>query len=407
MRRAFRAAVLRGWRVVATAGLAISLLSCSGAADYVTAPVEIGDVRDVVPAVGTLRPVTSVEVRPTITGRVARLLVNPNDRVSAGQPLALVDSDSLQIELRSAQEAHASATAAKSAAAARLEQARISLATRRTLAAQGFVSEAALASSQSEVRILEAALVRHHAEVERASTEIAAALNALEEATIRAPMSGVVLALEVAPGDIVGPASERPIAVVASELSVLEVQVLVPETDIAAIHEDARVMFRVDAFPGQVFEGHTQSVALQPVESGAFVSYPVVVRVANPAGRLRPGMTAAVEFVNAEVRQVTRIPIEALYFEPEDYVPELSPDLMRELQESGATDPAALRAAEMGTLFARRLRRVFVFHDGGWERREVRIGGESSEHVEVVSGLAPGEVVVLDRMATDSATVSG
>jgi HlyD family secretion protein len=166
---------------------------------------------------------------------------------------------------------------------------------------------------------------------------------------------------------------------------------------------DMAVRATVDADPGLFFSGTIEEIRRAPVVRGRFVSYVVIVEAANRSGLLLPGMTASVEFVRAEARQVMRIPIEALYFRPSDFQVEISASTIAEFErrtgQSLPEDPdlraATLTGLDFALLARQGLRRVFVLSDGDWEAREIRIGGEDQTHVEVTSGLQVGEEVII------------
>ena len=127
------------------------------------------------------------------------------------------------------------------------------------------------------------------------------------------------------------------------------------------------------------------------------VSYPVLIDADNAQGDLFPGMTASVEFIHADARNVLRVPIQALYLTPSTYVPVLSDELTRALQRQGLTNREAMIGAELGTLIFAKKQRIFVLEKGKPVVRAVRVGAQSTDFVEIVEGVRPGERVIVQE----------
>ena len=377
--------------------VAVVLVGCADHSDktYVTAEVALGDVRDVVPAVGTVEPVSQIEVRADAPGRVLVVLVQPNSRVIAGQVLARIQPDRLNLDVEAAEASRNAAQAVVSEMRARSDQARQNLANRRTLSEAGFISRAALNDAEAQARAAQASLSRSEADAARAAVQVRAARALLSDVLVRAPSDGFVLSREVEPGQVVAPASEKPLFVIVSDTSKVVVEALVAEPDISRVTADARIVFTVEAYPGERFVGRLKDVLREPRRDRNFVSYPVRIEADNLDGRLFPGMTASVEFIHADARRVLRIPIEAIYFTPEGYVPTLPPDLAAKLKRRGLTQAPALDGAEVGRLYAQGFHRTFVITPRGPQMRPVRIGAQSAEYLEVREGLKAGDLVMV------------
>lgn len=383
-------------RLAAIFGLVGGLLgACQGPdrADYATAEVAMGDVRDVIPAVGSVKALSEIEVRADTPGRVVAVIVEANAQVRAGQPLARIRPDRLALDAEAARAEHAAAAAAVAEARTRVEQAERNLANRRTLAEKDFISPAALNEAEANARAAAALLNRASADAMRTAVRVRAADDVLGDVIVRAPSDGFVLTRNVQPGQVVTVAGEEPLFVIASATDRVLIEALVAEPDIGRITPDARVVFTVEAYPGKTFDGRLRDVLRAPRRDRNFVSYPVLIEAENPDNTLFPGMTAAVEFIHADARNVLRIPVEAVYFKPAGYVPRLPPDLQRKLERLGLNDPIAADGAEMGRLFATGRQRVFVMTPGGPAMRAIRIGAESPDFIEVTEGLAAGDVV--------------
>ncbi|HYF26987.1 MAG TPA: efflux RND transporter periplasmic adaptor subunit [Baekduia sp.] len=365
--------------------------------EYQSEPVAVGDIRDVVPAVGRLKPKTSVEVRAVATGRVEAVLVEPNAVVRAGDPLARIATADAAVDVREAR-------ADREARAAALAETRVieaeslrALANREKLVARGLYSQASVEALRAQAAAAAAAVRRSEAELRAAEARFDRARQGVSVRLVRSPISGVVLSGTVAVGETVSPTDARPMYVVADTMGAMTLEAEVPEADIARVSQDMRVTFAIEAHPGVTFVGRVAAILRQPIQDGAFVAYPVRIEVDNGDGRLLPGMTASIEFVQSETRQVLRAPIAALYFTPRDYVFDPPARLKRDLVARGLTSPELYNAAEMGVLFASGRRRVFVERDGRWVRREIRVGAQSRDHFQVLDGLKAGDRVIVSE----------
>lgn len=384
--------------------VAASLLAaCGNAHDrYTTAPVEVGDIRDVIPAQGRLVARREIAVTPLSSGRVAEIYVDANETVAAGQPLLRLDVESMDLDAQEIAAEVAGAEAALEVAVARASESARVLSSRRQLSERGFYSQAAVAAAQSQLSVDEAAISQARAALGAARTRAERVGRATRSLVVRAPITGVVLARNVEIGQWVESGTSESMFQLSDSLSRLRLTAWVAEPDVGRLSEDLTVIFRVDAFPTEQFEGAIAHIAQRPEIDGAFVSYPVFVDVQNDSGRLRPGMTTATEFVRTDLRRVVRVPLAALYFVPHDYAYDPPEQLMADLASRGLTSARSRNAAEMGVLFAGGKRRLFVRRGGSWERREVRIGGQSREFVEVIEGVTPGEhVIIADNKPAD------
>ncbi len=374
------------------------------ASGYAVAPAEIGDIREVIPAVGPVRAATEVEIGAEVTGRILHIHADFNDSVSAGDLLAQIDPAPFESAVAQARAQLAAREAAARSAAANLDDARAQVARLERLAASSAGRQADLETAQFRVRVLEADLQSAVANTDLSREALRRAEIDLGRTEIRSPVDGFVLDRRVEQGQAVNALQSAPtVFVVASSLDRMLIEASVPEADINRIEPDMNVRATVDANPGRPFPGTIRDIRRAPVVQGRFVSYVVIVEADNRTGTLLPGMTASVEFVRAEARSVLRIPIEALYFRPRDFRVELPDDTLAEFERrTGQTIPedprlreAMLTGLDFAVLSTQGLRRVFVLADGRWQAREIRIGGEDQTHVEVVEGLQEGEEVII------------
>ena len=282
--------------------------ACGGSEEaepYRTAPVDRGEVARVVAATGALEPLISVDVGASVSGPLRDVLVDFNDRVTAGQVLARIDPITFQarVDQLSASLNQAEADLAVVVADnARYER----------LAAEGFASNQLLDQQR-------AARARAQAAVAQVRAQLSSARADLERTVIRAPVDGVVVDRRVDPGQSVAASFQAPtLFVIAQDLSQLQAAIVVDEADIGEVQEGLAVRFNVDAFPGEDFAGEVAQVRQQGATNQGVVTYTVMVRASNPGGRLLPGMTANAEIMIETKDDVLRLPNAALRFRPGD-----------------------------------------------------------------------------------------
>lgn len=383
--------------------LGLSLMACGSktapANDFVTVVADIGDVRDIVPATGALISVNAAEVRAPQAGVVTAVYVKEGDRVQPGQVLAALEDPGRQAAEREATAEAQAISASMTEAEIALRSARLELDRRLTLQRGGFVSPAAIQTAEVEVERAEAGLsrARHQHRASQARLLSVAAKGQASE--IRALLGGVVTLVLARVGQRVSPDDERPLFKTDNQGKELTLEIMIAETDLARVDLDSQVSFTVDAFPDIRNEARLVSISPAPIKEGRFTSYRALATYDNAAGVLTPGMSASVELTQANSSRVLRIPAQALHYRPPSYMPPLSDEELERLKSDYANDMELVRAAAGGAEFGRNLRRgvrlIFVLEDGKPQRREVRIGAQTNDHVEVLSGVSKGEVIIV------------
>jgi HlyD family secretion protein len=367
--------IVAGLIGLATVGVAVTVLGDqSSRATYLTASVERGDLRTTITAIGTLSAVETVDVGSQLSGQVAELLVDFNDTVREGQPLARLDSRTFESAVREAQAAldvararvlteHATLQAAVSEAAAARSRLKIAqagveraqaqlkdtehdlkrkqaLAGTETLAPahvdQAMTAQqsaaAGVRAAEAEVEVAKEAVVAAEAGHLRADANVVYAQAAerqqaarldqaridLARTVISAPSDGVVIGRDVDRGQTVAASLEAPtLFTIAHDLRRMEVHAKVDEADIGQIRLGQRANFVVDAYPGRSFSGAVEQIRKAPEVVENVVTYTVVLSARNADLILLPGMTATVEVVVEEVQDVLKVPNAAVRFRPD------------------------------------------------------------------------------------------
>lgn len=296
------------------------------AARFRTVAVSHGPLVREVRATGRVDAVATVSVGAEISGRVATVDVDYNDRVTQGQVLARFDEGALR-----AQAAQAEALAAASRAQLAQAKADLAQATRNKARADGLFAQGAQTQSEHEAALTAVSLAT--ARVSAAEATVAAqqaqaslARTNLTHAVIRAPIDGVVITRNVDPGQTVASMLQTPVLfTVAADLRKMEVVAAVDEADIGVVREGQRVTFGVNAWPDRVYEGSVTEVRNAARVVQDVVTYGVVIAVDNLDLSLKPGMTANVRIRTGEVADTDHVPNGALHFAPPGIAAEKTP----------------------------------------------------------------------------------
>jgi HlyD family secretion protein len=329
--------VLIGIGVILLVLLVRSFFASDAKADFATQPVRRGNLTVTVSATGKLAPTTQVTVGSQLSGLVTRVVVDVNDRVVAGQALALIDPEQIEDQIRAgqaqlnanlAQVGQAQATVAESRAQlGRLEEV-------ARLSGGRVPSKTELETGRANLARANAALRVAQANVTAARAQLAQSQTQRNRAIIRSPVSGVVLARQVDPGQTVAASFNTPtLFVIAEDLSKMKLEVAIDEADVGEVKVGQDATFVVDAFPGRTFPAEITRVDLgsnltvssasasstatsTTSQTGQVVSYAADLLVANPTLQLRPGMTATADIVTTAKRNVLLVPNAALRFRP-------------------------------------------------------------------------------------------
>jgi HlyD family secretion protein len=349
---------------------------------YASATIERGTITQSVSANGTLNPVTLVSVGSQVSGIVKQIYADFNDRVKAGQILLELDPTLIQTQL---QQSMANLENAR----ATLELAQANEARTRGLYTQEYVTRLELDQSVQALKSARAQLSVYEAQVLRDRTN-------LSYTVIRSPVSGVVVSREVNTGQTVAASFQTPtLFKIAQNLSKMQIDTNYAEADVGSIKVGQLTNFRVDAFPNRNFQGMVHQVRLNPTTLQNVVTYNVVVSVDNADQSLLPGMTAYVNIVIAQRKEVLKVPNAALRFRPADPLNRAEksrgsgrpPEGRRESREKGDVQPT-------GT--------VYVLENGQTRAVKVNVGIADNRYTEVLGDeLAENAVVILeDREAT-------
>lgn len=282
-----------------------------------TGAVTRGAVTREVLATGRVEAVSTVAVGAELSGRVATVEVDFNDRVKQGQVMARFDEGALQAQAAQSAAMAAASKAQLAQATADLAQAKRNLARADGLFAQGAQTLTEHEAAVTAVTIATARVGAAEATLAAQQAQAALARTNLTHAVIRAPIDGIVITRNIDPGQTVASMLQTPVLfTVAADLRKMEVVAAVDEADIGLVHEGQPATFTVNAYPSRDFEGVVTAVRNAARVVQDVVTYGAVIEVDNVDLKLKPGMTASARIRTGKVDEADRVPNAALRFTP-------------------------------------------------------------------------------------------
>ncbi|HMA90429.1 MAG TPA: efflux RND transporter periplasmic adaptor subunit [Burkholderiales bacterium] len=353
---------------------------------YVSERAAKGDVVRTVVTTGSVNPVVTVQVGSYVSGPVQSLYCDFNTKVKAGQLCAKIDPSNYQVAVDQARANLATAKAQMVKDQASLAYAKINYERDRGLVARGIVSQDTVDSDKSAYEQAIAQVKLDEATIEQRRAALAGAEVNLKYTDIVSPVDGVVVSRNVDVGQTVAASFQTPtLFLIAKDLTKMQVDTNVSESDIGAVKLGDRGIFTVEAYPQKTFEGRVTQVRKAPITVQNVVTYDAVISVDNPDLLLLPGMTANAKIVTEERKDVLRVPEQALRFEPGGL---------------GAAKGKGGRGSQRGS-------QLWVLKDGRPAAVPVTVGLEDGTWAQIAGGkLVEGDAVITDEVSAGGATAA-
>jgi len=291
-------------RVIAALAVA-ALAGCKKAAApvvYQALPVEHRDIVVSAQASGTVQPDTVVEVKSKASGEILDLRVETGQLVKRGTMMVRVDPRNPRNQVAQAQ------------ADLEVAQAQLANATSQKRRADALFETQSITEQEHETALLDYANAK--ANVVRAKVAVETAKDQLDDTNVLAPITGTIIEKDVERGQVISSPTKDvgggTVLLKMADLGLVQVRTLVDETDIGKIQVGQRATVTVDAFPNRPFEGSVLKIEPQAQTEQNVTMFPVLVRIDNRAGLLRPGMNAEVEIHVGERPNVLAVPNAAL-----------------------------------------------------------------------------------------------
>jgi len=369
------------------------------------------DLVATVSASGEVKPKRYVNVAANVSGPITEMTIKEGDVVRSGQVLARIDSTRFAADTRQAQAAVQAQQADLVRARADMEVARLAYERTRKMHAEQLVADQAFEQAEAEFKMKAASVDAIKRRIDQQRAMLESSRDNLEKTTVVSPMDGVVTSLQKEEGEVViGAQSFQPTVIMTvADLSEMEVEILVDETDIRNVELGQPAEVRVDALEdvklaGDVTEigssaiprGQTGTTAPSATSTTANQAkdFKVTVTLKNPPSSLRPGLNATADITTDTRSSVLAVPIQAVV------VRELSKE--GKVLESGTAptgtndEPAEPVTREKGE----EKDGVFVVVEGKATFKPVETGIVGETDVEIVEGLSEGEEIVIGSYKT-------
>lgn len=371
--------------ILSTSALAIiwQRSGISSSPSFETVAVSRGDVIRQVTATGTVNPELTIIVGSYVSGPITDIRCDFNTVVKAGQVCATIDPRPYQTTVNQDAANLSVADAQLTKDGANLNYAQLNYQRNQRLIQTQAVSQDALEIAKNLADQAAAQVALDQAMIEQREAELSAAQINLNYTSIRSPVDGVVVSRNVTQGQTVAASFQTPtLFLIASDLTRMQVDTNVSESDIGAISEGQSATFSVDAFPDRTFEGKITQVRQSPQTIQNIVTFDAVVGVDNKDLVLKPGMTASLNIITDRQTNVLRVPNQALRFEPKD--------------STATRHPMDAKATH-----------VWVRRSGALTLVPVKAGISDQSYTAIETGdLKIGDVVVVGENASSNAAAS-
>jgi HlyD family secretion protein len=363
------------------------------------------DLVSTVSASGEIKPKRYVNVSSDVPGRITRLFIKEGDAVRAGQPLCTIDATRFEASTKMSEAALQSSRADFNRSMADLDVAKLNFERSKKMLNDRLISDQAFDQAEAEVKMKTAALEALRRRINQLEAALDQEKDSLRKTTVISPMNGLVTLLQKEEGEtVIGAQSFQPTVIMTvADPSVMEVEILVDETDIRNLALGQTTEVRVDALEDVKIKGEVTEIGASAIVRGATAGAPTTANTANqakdfkvtvtlkdPPASLRPGLNATAEITTAKKEKVLAVPIQAV--------------VVRELSKEGkVVDPGAVQAASpepgrtdqgTGRPKGEEKEGVFVVSKGEVAFKPVKTGIMGETDVEVLDGLAEGDEIV-------------
>jgi HlyD family secretion protein len=345
-----------------------------------TTIVSRGDINVRVQATGLVEPINPVEIKSKAGGAVIQQPVEVGSIVQRGDLLAQIDPRSVRNDFEKAM-------ADDVVSGMQMDKAMRDRARKDSLFKYKVISQASYDSTRSTIISAQSDLISVRARLDNAR-------QALEDATIRAPIGGTIVARPVTLGQIVTPATSAnggTVLMNLADLTRVRMRVTIDEVEMGNIRVGLPASVSVDAFADRTFDGILEKIEPQAVVTQGVTFFPVMVSISNREGLLMPGMNGEVTVKAADLKDVLQVPIDAIRATNELApvsrmfaipVDTLAGQLRRDLVASEGRTGIPGRYA------------VVELPNNTYEMRLVRLGPTDLKVVQILDGLKEGDKVV-------------
>ncbi len=375
------------------------------------------DLESVVSASGKIQPKRSVNISADTMGRVTELAINEGDTVKKGQFLLQIDPRNLESNYQRGQAGVAASQAqleqfrtAIETARANLQLSQDNLKRQRDLWAEQLTTREALDRAETEARLREKELVNaqqqiatQQARIREQQAVLSSARYDLTKVRIESPIDGIVTRRNIEQGEmvVIGTMNNAgTVLMTLADMSVIEAEVEVDETDIPFVRIGQPAKVTIDAIPDKEFTGKVTEIGNSPIQTTGqtgtqATNFKVVVTLDTQIPEVRPGFTCTAEITTATRQQAVAVPIQAMVVR--EMVLDEKEQIVRaprtEGRRRGVETPVSAQELPAGQK-RKEIEGVFVVKDGEAVFTPVKTGIAGDKYFELLSGLEEGAQVI-------------
>lgn len=401
--------------------IVVNLLTSTEATTKVnTAKVEEGRLVSLVNATGKVQPKTEVKISANVSGEIVNLPVKEGQQVKRGDLLVQLDPNQYEARVRQSEASYDAALATMRLEQASANEAKLVYERQKQLYEKDLTSKEAYDAARTRHLTAQASLEAAESRVAQAKAAVDQARESLGYTTVHAPMDGIITDLRAETGEVVmGSLNyQATVIMVLSDLSEIEVEVEVDETDIAHVALDQEVEIELDAMPDTLFKGRVTEIGNTAQMTGLgsqdqVTNFMVTILMTDSVPNIKPGMTATCD-ITTDVRESTlKIPIGAVVLRDEDILEKK--DIGKEGDEKaiGVNEAIAANGDEESSgadtteadedtddWEKKPIEGVFVVRDGKAVFVPVTTGIADQQDIEITSGLEEGDEIVVGPFRT-------
>lgn len=372
------------------------------------------DLVSIVAASGEVRPRRYVNIGANASGRIVSLLVKEGDVVKKGQVLAKIESERYVAGMKQSEAGVQASRADLARAEADLEVSKLNYERTKKMYQDKLVSSQAYDQAEAEQKMKAAAVESSRRRVAQLQAQLDSTMDDLVKTTVVAPMAGVITSLPKEEGEVViGAQSFSPTVIMTvADLSVMECEIMVDETDIRNVKLGQPAEVRVDALEGLKITGEVTEIGSSAIVRGSTASsqqatssagntgnqakdFKVTITLKDPPPTLRPGVNATADITTDRREGVLSIPIQAV--------------VVREVDNAGkVVDPEATPPPQQGETTQlnagkakpKEAEGVFVVEKDKAVFKPVKTGIMGETDIEVLDGLSEGQEIVTGSFKT-------
>jgi len=380
-------------------------------ADAPEVQVEAAAFRDLTATVsgsGAIRPAREVNISSNVMGRVTRLAVEEGQVVEAGDFLLEVDPQRLQSTVAQMEASRESARTQVALAQQDLEYARNVLDRREGLYQQDLLSKELYDDAVQNVQRAERTHELRTQEVTRIEAQLDQSRYDLTQVNFNAPMDGIITKLNIEEGEnvVTGTMNNAgTVLLTIADLSVVELEIEVDETDIVFVELSQAATVRIDAFPDVEFAAVVSEVGKSPISAATnqAINFKVVVRLTDTVPGARPGLSGTADIITATRAQILSVPIQALILR--EVKVDKDGEIIREFDPDDPMNLASPLADEDTETVE--LEGAFVVRDGRALFMPIKIGIAGERHFEVLEGAEDGDQIIIGPFEVIRTLVDG